>query len=145
MNDAVRTIQHTSYWLLVRDGRDGVEVLSNRLGSGQKALPVFSFEEEAEMFLCLRGSEEGSQDGWRPEEFVADDLLPLFYTFLEEVACVTLDPILENSFLDNSGLLSITREDFLARLVWQRIEEKTGENTGTVHPLRRRSPKQRTG
>lgn len=84
------------------------------------------------MFLYLRGSEEESQDGWHPRKFVAGDLLALFYTVLEEVNCVTLDPIPENSFLDTSKLLSIRREDFLTRLVRQKVDDKAATKTATL-------------
>ncbi len=103
----------TSYWLLVRNGRKGREVLTRGLLEGsRRTLPIFSFEEEAEMFLWLRRS----KDGWRVRETTAGELLSMLYTVLKGVECVALDPIPENSCLDTSGLLSITRQDFIDRL-----------------------------
>lgn len=112
MSGAIRTPKRSSYWLLVRDGDNDLEILATGLSSGKQALAVFSFEEEAEMFLCLRNS----GDGWRTRETAAGELLSLFHTLLEGVSCVTLDPIPENSFLNASGLLSIGREAFMTRL-----------------------------
>ena len=112
INGTAPAPKRTSYWLLVRDGDDGREILTTDLAGGLKALAVFSFEEEAEMFLCLRGS----VDGWRVRETTAGEILSLFYTALKETTCVTLDPIPEDSFLNASGLLSISREKFMTRL-----------------------------
>ncbi len=116
MDNAVRAQKQTPYWLLVRDTDDGSEVLTTKLSNGGRMLSVFSFEEEAEMFLCFRGP----RDGWRTREISPGELRPLFYTVLDDVVCVTLDPIPENSCLDTSALLSITRQDFMARLTGMR-------------------------
>ena len=112
MNDTVQTLKQAPYWLLVRDVENRGEVFTTGLSNGGRMLSVFSFEEEAEMFLCFRGP----QDDWRTREIAPGKLRSLFYTTLEDVVCVTLDPIPENSFLDTSALLSITRQDFIARL-----------------------------
>lgn len=116
MKDTERLPRRTSYWLVEKDGSRGKEILTLQPSLGQDTLPVFSFREEAEMFLCLRGSRDGLQDGWRIRETTPGELLSLFYTLLGGITHVTLDPIPENSFLDTSGLLSITRKDFVARL-----------------------------
>ena len=100
------------YWLIVKDGYDRVEVLTIGTPDGLQALPVFSFEEEAEMFLRLRGS----RDGWRLRETGTGELLSMLYTILRDVRYVTLDPIPENSGLNGSGLLSISRKTFVERL-----------------------------
>lgn len=120
MDNAVRAQKQTPYWLLVRDTDDGSEVLTTKLSNGGRMLSIFSFEEEAEMFLCFRGP----RNGWRTREISPGGLRSLFYKTLEEVVCVTLDPIPENSFLDTSALLSITRQDFIARLEGSTVEAK---------------------
>lgn len=114
MNDAVHTtkLKQRSYWLLVRDTENGIETLTTGLSDSGRMLPVFSFEEEAEMYLCMRGS----RDEWRITEILPEKLRSLFDTVLDNIASVTLDPIPENSFFDTSGLLSITRQDFIVRL-----------------------------
>lgn len=105
-------MKRVSYWLLVRNERNGIEILTTRLSDGRQALPAFSFEEEAEMLLCLRGS----PDGWRVRKTAAGELLSMLYTVLRGIGCVTLDPIPESSRLDATGLLSISRKDFMDRL-----------------------------
>ncbi|MGB3682394.1 MAG: hypothetical protein WA990_07885 [Rubrobacteraceae bacterium] len=102
----------TSYWLLVREGQTGTEVLDTRLSGGEKALPVFSFEEEAEMFLCLRGPRED----WRVEEIAVEDILAMVHAALDDIGYVTLDPIPEGSCLNTTGLLSISLKDFVESL-----------------------------
>ncbi len=126
MEDSVQTIKQTPYWLLVRDTEDGSEVFTTELSNGGRMLSVFSFEEEAEMFLCFRGP----RDGWRTREISPGELRPLFYTVLDDVVCVTLDPIPENSCLDTSALLSITRQDFMARLGDSAVETELYQALG---------------
>lgn len=115
-SDMVQMPQHTSYWLIVGDGRHGMEVLTTRLPDGRRALPVFTFEEEARMFLCLRGDREGSREGLRVRRSAPGELLSVLYTLAGEVECVTLDPIPEVPHLEVSGLLSVGREEFMGRL-----------------------------
>ena len=112
MTDALKVMKRTVYWLIVRDTANGIETLTTGLSNSGRMLPVFSFEEEAEMYLCLRGS----RDEWRIKRISPEELRSLFDTTLGNIASVTLNPIPENSFLDTSGLLSITRQDFLVRL-----------------------------
>ena len=40
-------------WLLARYRAGGIEALKTPLATGEEALPVFSFEDEARMFLWL--------------------------------------------------------------------------------------------
>lgn len=111
-NNIVHGPKRTLYWLLVRDGHNGIEVLTTGLPDGRQALPVFSFEEEAEMFLYLRGL----RDGWRIRETSPGELLLMFHTLLTGVECVMLDPLPESTRLDTLGLLSTTRKEFMGRL-----------------------------
>jgi hypothetical protein len=96
----------------MKDTENGMEALTTDLSDSGRLLPVFSFKEEAEMYLCMRGS----LDEWLIRELAPEKLRSLFDTVLGNIVSVTLDPIPENSFFDASGLLSITRRDFIARL-----------------------------
>ena len=52
------------YWVIAKDAKDGfgqTEVLTVDLGGTGEALAVFSFEEEAEMFLWLQRTEDGRE------------------------------------------------------------------------------------
>jgi len=55
---------------------------------GDEALPVFSHEEEAEMFLGLGGA----GDGWRVRESSAGEIVSLLFGPCRGVRGVALDP-----------------------------------------------------
>ena len=61
----------STYWLIAKNENGRVEVLTVDLGEGEQALPVFGYEEEAEMFLCLGGA----GDGWRARESTPGELV----------------------------------------------------------------------
>jgi hypothetical protein len=68
--------QTTVYWLIENPEAGRTEELTVRIDARREALPVFSFPEEAEMFLKLGGLEER---GWRivralPESSSRDSL-----------------------------------------------------------------------
>ena len=50
-----------AYWLIARNENCRIEVFTIDLVEGNEALPVFSFEGEAQMYLGV----EGSGEGWR--------------------------------------------------------------------------------
>ena len=63
------------FWLIVRHDVGRMEVLTTGLPSGEEALPVFSFEDEARMFLEL-----GAFDGdWRVRDTGAGELISILY------------------------------------------------------------------
>jgi hypothetical protein len=49
----VRKTYSKAFWLIAKYQTGGIEVLRTVLARGEKALPVFSFEDEARMFLDL--------------------------------------------------------------------------------------------
>ena len=61
----------STYWFIAKNENGRVEVLTVDLGEGEQALPVFGYEEEAEMFLCLGGA----GDGWRARESTPRELV----------------------------------------------------------------------
>jgi hypothetical protein len=66
-----------------------MEVLTTGLPSGEEALPVFSFEDEARMFLEL-----GAFDGdWRVKETGVGELISILYCLCTSVDRVVLDPL----------------------------------------------------
>jgi hypothetical protein len=52
------------FWLIAKYQTGGMEVLRTILASGEEALPVFSFEDEARMFLEL-GHRTAGESGKR--------------------------------------------------------------------------------
>lgn len=104
------------YWLIVKHEVGGVNVLVIDLPSGEKALAVFSFEEEAELFL----HHELSGTGWWVREAMIGELVSVLYGLCASVAKVALDPLPRNVSGGTNGLLSLRHDDFARVLVGER-------------------------
>ncbi len=100
----------SAYWLLVRNENGPLEVLITGHTAGEEALPVFSYEEEAEMFLWLG---QGGFDGWHARESTAGELTSILYGLCASVKKVALDPLPEMFDEKTVGLVSLKRERFL--------------------------------
>src|SRR5919112_4290719 len=102
----------SKWWLLAKDGDFGAGKLVAHC-DGEKALPVFSGEGEAEMFVWLGGAFE---DGWRVRESSAGELVSILYGPCAGVGSVALDPSpgVEAEMLD---LISVSRTRFVGRIV----------------------------
>jgi hypothetical protein len=81
--------------------------------SGEQALPVFSGEGEAEMFVWLRGAFE---DDWRVRETSAGELVSILYGPCASVGSVTLDPSPEMA-AETIRQVSVRRERFVSWIV----------------------------
>ena len=83
----------TVYWLIENPEAGRTEKLTVRVDPGREALPVFSFPEEAEMFLKLGGLEER---GWRVVESTAGELVSRLAEYRRAgIRLVALDPLPE--------------------------------------------------
>ena len=76
------------YWLIC-DGTGPPGALVLELADLGRTLPVFSFPEEAEMFLAL----DGLRGEWHVREGVADDFFPHLFGPRAGVESVVLDPL----------------------------------------------------
>lgn len=76
------------FWLIVDRRSGGTEVLGIELASGQEALPVFGFEDEARMFLEL-----GTSSRWQVREMTGVDLTSVLVGPCAGVGRVVLDPL----------------------------------------------------
>ncbi len=74
-----------SLWLIVKHRYSGLEIFT----SGRHMLPVFSFREEAEVFLHLRDV----GDGWQTKETTYGELVSVLYGPCRDVEQVSLDPL----------------------------------------------------
>ncbi len=105
-----------SYWLIEKHEAGRTEVPTVHLESGGEALPVFSWAEEAEMFLSLGGFEE---DGWAIRESTAGGLVSMLEEELgAEVEFVALDPMPEMvtpMFGTMISLVTLDRQSFIDR------------------------------
>src|SRR3954447_15917882 len=103
-------------WLIVEHCNGRMNVLTVTLDGDGEALPVFSFREEAEMYLGL----EGCGGGWRAREVTAGELISILYGPCSEVQKAVLDPlpgIVKEAMV---GFVSLARKDFMRVLVTER-------------------------
>lgn len=106
----------TVYWLIENPGAGGLEVFTVRVDAEREALPVFSFPDEAEMFLRLGGLEE---KGWRTAESSAGELVSQLAKFHRAgVDLVALDPLPEmagSTWGMTISLVTLSLHDFARR------------------------------
>jgi hypothetical protein len=124
----VRKSYSRALWLIVKYRTGGMEVLRIKLASGEEALPVFSFEDEARKFFEL-----GTSDGWRVRETAAGELISILFGPCAGVRRVALDP-LPGPDAALAGLVSMGREAFMESLLnMQRLPScESGELEGIL-------------
>ncbi len=103
-----------AFWLLTRRRRGRTEVLAAELVVGARALAVFSFSEEARLFVGL-GPLEGA--GWRAAKIGAGELASLLLGPLRGVERVALDPLPGVGLEPANRLVCLSREGFLDLLL----------------------------
>jgi hypothetical protein len=96
------------YWLLASIRRGRVEVLTTSLADGRRVLPVFSFEEEAKLYLRL-----GIRDSWQIRQTGPGELVSLLCSLCKEVELVALDPMSDLETDVMSRLVSLERDRFV--------------------------------
>ena len=102
-----------TFWLITGHENGGMELLTIDSDDGGETLPVFSFEEEAEMFLGF----EALGRGWRVRETTGGELISVLYGLCTSVRRVALDPLPAGVGGEALvGLLSLEREDFARSL-----------------------------
>jgi hypothetical protein len=107
------------YWVIAKDVKDGfgrADLLTVDLDDTGQALPVFSFEEEAEMFLCLQTTEDGRE----VRETTPGQLVSILYGPCADVGRVILDPLPEIGACMQISLLGMDRTDFVESVMGAR-------------------------
>jgi hypothetical protein len=115
------------FWLTVKDEPGRIDVLTANLITGEAALPVFSFEDEARMFLEL-----GALGSWRVRVTSAGELISVLSGPCAGIRRVVLDPL---PGLDGEGLndlLSMEREAFMESLLKLQRRQAFGSGRSTV-------------
>src|SRR5215207_2806330 len=112
------------YWVIAKDANEGfgqLEVLTVDLDGAGEALPVFSFEEEAKMFLWLQTTEDGQEE---VRETTPGQLVSILYGPCADVGRVMLDPLPEIGARMQISLLGMDRHDFVESVMGARSLEK---------------------
>jgi hypothetical protein len=94
-----------TFWLIVQDDTDQPMIFELETGSRVKSLPIFSFEEEAQLFLRLGGLERR----WRASETDATTLAET----CSGTEYVVLDPFPEIGLAAPDEAVSLRWEMFL--------------------------------
>jgi hypothetical protein len=103
------------YWVIAKDAKDTKDgfgqpdLLTVDLDGAEQALPVFSFEEEAEMFLWLQTTEDGRE----VRETTPGQLVSILYGPCADVGRVMLDPLPEIGARMQISLLGMDRNAFV--------------------------------
>jgi hypothetical protein len=100
------------WWLIAQDGDGRLEPLTVTCGA-QRALPVFSFEAEAEMFRRLAGL----VSRWRVRSSGCGELVSVLWGPCAQAREVVLDPLPEMVPDGTIELVSLNRGRFVNRLV----------------------------
>lgn len=103
----------TTWWLVAKDRHLRKDFLTVDYGGG-RALPVFSGEGEAEMFVWLG---DAFEDGWRVRETSTGELVSILRGPCASVRSVALDPWPGMAKAEMIGLVIVARERFLDRIV----------------------------
>ncbi len=103
-----------SLWLIAEHRNGRMEVLTVDLGDGE-ALPVFSFKEEADLFLRLGMS----RVGWRVREATGGELISILCGPCASIQKVVLDPTPEILGEMMPGPLSLSRKDFVRTIMYE--------------------------
>ena len=98
-----------SYWLIAEKRNNRLEVLTISTDGEQETLPVFSSEEEAEIFLRFGGV----TGGWRARGSGAWELVSVLSGPCAGVKKVALDPSPEMVVEGTVSLVSLLRESFM--------------------------------
>jgi hypothetical protein len=113
------------YWVIAKDAKDAKDgfgqpdLLTVDLDGAGEALPIFSFEEEAEMFLWLQTTEDGQE----VRETTPGQLVSILYGPCADVRRVMLDPLPEIGIRMQISLLGMDRNDFVESVMGARSLE----------------------
>ena len=101
-----------SFWLIATRTHGRMEVLTIDTGD-EMVLPVFSFQEEGELFLRL----EATEADWCLRKTTTGELVSLLLSLCAQVDKVALDPLPGLWEREDLGLVSTSRRHFLRHLL----------------------------
>ena len=103
-------------WLIAKHENGRMVVLTIERGSDGETLPIFSHEEEAEIFLRLGAAGMG----WEVRETTGEELISVLHGSCADVKKVALDPLPVVGGEMMIDLVSLGRENFVRNLVGER-------------------------
>jgi hypothetical protein len=128
-----------THWLIAKHGVSGLDVLTIRLGGRAEALAVFTFEEQARVFLDSRFV--ASEEGWEARQTWPGELASVLCGPCSAAKRVAVDPppeAVEEG--ESAGLRAVDRGDFLGMLLGggpagtRSVSTRTvGSRKGLVH------------
>lgn len=111
-NEAVPKTCGPAYWLIVKHENGRMRTLVTGARSDDQAMPVFSFEEEARLFLWL----EKPGTDWQARESTAREVISVLSDLCSVVNKVALDP-LPGSLGEQMNVLMSLRRDAFVRIL----------------------------
>jgi hypothetical protein len=111
-----------SYWLIAKNENGRIEVLTTLLAHGEEAIPIFSYEQEAELFLAFQAA--GS--GWQLKESTAGELVSVLCGPCASATEVSLDPLPEMVAEGTLGLVNLSRKRFVNLVLTSGQQPTTG-------------------
>lgn len=102
------------YWLIAKTDNGWTEALTIDL-NGQETIPIFSFPEEAELYIRFE-----TWHGWSVRETSTGELASLLSGPYSGVEMVALDPLPEICDEGMTYLVSVRSKDFVRRLLGDR-------------------------
>ena len=103
-------------WLLADLAEGNLDVFTIDDG-GERVLPIFSFRDEAEMYVRLQLGGPLKTQGWEPRASSPGEIVSVLYGPLSDVTKVALDPLPEVCGASILDLLCVRRETFVLSLV----------------------------
>ena len=110
------TRRRPRWWLIAKTENGRVEFLTTSAHDedGGETLPVFAYEEEAEMFLHLSGY---GDDGWSARESSSGEIISVLCGPCSSAESVVLDPLPEMMDDETLALVRLGRKRFLGWLL----------------------------
>lgn len=102
-------LSRSSWWLVAKNGGGPLDVLTL---DGGDTLPVFSGEDEAELFLWLK-----EERGWEVRESSAGELVSVLRWPCSHARLVALDPSMEILDGEAAKFVGLGRNDFLKWMI----------------------------
>jgi hypothetical protein len=124
-----------SHWLITKYDHSKMSALTIRLSGDREALAIFSFEEEAEMFLHFRGA--ALKDGWSVRQTSVGELVSVLYGPCASAKKVVMDPAPEVGKRELVRTPSMYRNDFLRALLGEAPSSQHLVPPQTPRPLKR--------